>query len=114
MPNSSCSARSCSPAGDDRTARHPTDVVIVVKGPVQSITIREKEKMAGIWVNAERLRYRSAPSFYAIASSRPVRSLVDDRTRAIYEFGARQPAAIAGLVRAVFGAGPVHAAGWSI
>ena len=65
----------------------PTDIVVVVKGPVQSILVREKEKVAGIWVNAARLRYRSAPSFYAIASSRPIAALVDARTRAIYELG---------------------------
>ncbi len=66
---------------------HRTDVVIVLKGPAQSIVIREKEKVAGIWVNAKALRYRSAPSFYAIASSRPIDKLVDERTRAIYELG---------------------------
>lgn len=65
----------------------PTDIVVVVKGPVQSILVREKEKVAGIWVNAARLRYRSAPSFYAIASSRPIGQLIDDRTQAIYELG---------------------------
>ncbi|CAN5819810.1 TIGR02186 family protein [soil metagenome] len=65
----------------------PTDIVVVVKGPVQSILMREREKMAGIWVNAARLRYRSAPSFYAIASSRPITQLVDGRTQAIYELG---------------------------
>ncbi len=65
----------------------PAEIVVVVKGPVQSVLVREKEKVAGIWVNAERMRYRSAPSFYAIASSRPIRSIVDDRTRAIYELG---------------------------
>ena len=64
-----------------------TDVVVVVKGPTQSVVIREKEKVAGIWVNAGRLRYRSAPSFYAVASSRPLGRLVDERTRAIYELG---------------------------
>ena len=63
------------------------DVAVVVKGPTQSILVREKEKVAGIWVNAARLRYRSAPSFYAIASSRPIRRLLDERTRAIYELG---------------------------
>jgi uncharacterized protein (TIGR02186 family) len=66
---------------------HRIDVAIVLKGPAQSIIIREKEKVAGIWVNAEALRYRSAPSFYAIASSRPIADLVDARTRAIYELG---------------------------
>jgi uncharacterized protein (TIGR02186 family) len=66
----------------------PTDIVVVVKGPVQSILIREKQKLGGlIWVNANRLRYRSAPSFYAIASSKPIARMLDARTRAIYELG---------------------------
>lgn len=63
------------------------EIVVVVKGPAQSILVREKRQIAGIWVNAARLRYQSAPSFYAIASSRPIGQLVDDRTRAIYELG---------------------------
>ncbi|MEB3090122.1 TIGR02186 family protein, partial [Parvimonas sp. M20] len=60
------------PLRDDKR----TDIVVVVKGPTQSILIREKEKIAGLWVNAGRLRYQSAPSFYAIASSRPVTQIV--------------------------------------
>lgn len=66
----------------------PTDIVVVVKGPTQSILVREKDKMGGlIWVNSSRLRYRSAPSFYAIASSKPIERMLDARTRAIYELG---------------------------
>lgn len=75
------------PRGRAPDARHATDVVVVVKGPAESILVREKEKVAGIWVNAERTRYRSAPSFYAIASARPIADIVDERTRAIYELG---------------------------
>ena len=63
------------------------DVAVVVKGPTRSILVREKDKVAGIWVNAARLRYRSAPSFYAVASSRPLGALLDERTRAVYELG---------------------------
>ncbi len=65
----------------------PTDIVIVVKGPTQSILVREKQQIAGIWVNAARIRYRSAPSFYGLASSRAIGSVVEPRTRAIYELG---------------------------
>ncbi len=76
------------PGGRRPDAREPApDIVVVVKGPTQAIQVREKEKVAGIWVNADRMRYRSAPSFYAIASSRPIETIVDDRTRAIYELG---------------------------
>ena len=65
----------------------PTDIVVVVKGPTQSVLVREKEKVAGIWVNAAHQRYSSAPSFYALAASRPIDRIVDERTRAIYELG---------------------------
>ncbi len=75
------------PGGRVPQGDRPAEVVVVVKGPPESVLVREKEKVAGIWVNADRMRYRSAPSFYAIASSRPIGRIVDDRTRAIYELG---------------------------
>jgi uncharacterized protein (TIGR02186 family) len=58
-----------------------------MKGPVEPILVRQKEKIAGIWMNADSNRFRSAPSYYAVASSAPVRKLVDERTAAIYELG---------------------------
>ena len=70
-----------------RVPRNPADVVVVLKGPVEPILVRQKQKIAGIWMNADSNRFRSAPSFYAVASSAPVRSLVDERTAAIYELG---------------------------
>ena len=70
-----------------RVPRNPADVVVVLKGPVEPILVREKSKIAGIWMNADSNRFRSAPSFYAVASSAPVRQLVDERTAAIYELG---------------------------
>jgi len=63
------------------------DIAVVLRGPVQPILVREKQKIAGIWMNADSNRFRSAPSFYAVASSKPVSELVDDRTAAIYEMG---------------------------
>ena len=65
-----------------------TDIAVVLKGPPQSILVREKQKLGGlIWANADSARFRSAPSFYAIAASRPLNELVDERTAAIYELG---------------------------
>lgn len=68
-----------------RLPKHPADIVVVLKGPERPITIREKQKIAGIWVNADSMQFQSAPSFYAIASSRPIKDITDDRTAAIYE-----------------------------
>jgi len=70
-----------------RVPTRPADIVVVLKGPVEPIIVREKQKIAGIWMNADSNRFRSAPSFYAVASSRPVRDLVDERTASIFELG---------------------------
>jgi uncharacterized protein (TIGR02186 family) len=63
------------------------DIVVVLKGPTQSIVLREKRKVAGIWINADSTEFRSAPSFFAVASSQPIAKIVDGKTAAIYELG---------------------------
>jgi uncharacterized protein (TIGR02186 family) len=63
------------------------DIVVVLKGPTQSIVLREKQRIAGIWINAASTEFRSAPTYFAVASSRPIRNIVDDKTAAIYELG---------------------------
>ena len=63
------------------------DVVVVLKGPSEPIRLREKARVAGMWLNAASTDFRSAPSFFAVAASRPVKDIVDERTAAIYEFG---------------------------
>ncbi len=70
-----------------RTPDQAPDVAVILKGPLERIVLREKQKVAGIWMNVERVRFRSAPAFYAVASSRPLAALVDERTAAIYELG---------------------------
>lgn len=63
------------------------DIVVVLKGPTRSIVLREKQRIAGIWVNAASAEFRSAPTFFAVASSKPINRIVDDKTAAIYELG---------------------------
>ena len=68
------------------SGRIPADrpeIVVVVKGPAEPIIVREKQRIAGIWMNADSSRFRSAPSFYAVASSKPIGKVVDERTAAI-------------------------------
>lgn len=63
------------------------DIVVVLKGPTGAIRVREKERIGGIWINATTTDFRSAPSFFAVASSAPISEIVDERTAAIYELG---------------------------
>ena len=66
------------------------DVAVVLRGPTKAITLREKQKIAGIWINADSTDFRSVPAYYAIASSRPLNEIVKGKTAAIYELGLDQ------------------------
>lgn len=70
-----------------RTPSADTDVAVVIKGPAEPLLVREKAKVAGIWINHASERFRSVPSFYAVATSRPLDQIVSARTAAIYEIG---------------------------
>lgn len=70
-----------------RIPTQDADIAVVVKGPTERIVVREKQKVAGIWMNVESARFRSAPSYYAVVSSRPLSQIIDERTAAIYELG---------------------------
>lgn len=73
------------PAGAGSSTEY--DIVVVLKGPLEPIRLREKERIAGIWMNSGSNDFRSAPSFFAVASSNPVEEIVDPLTAAIYELG---------------------------
>lgn len=63
------------------------DVAIVVRGPAEPVTVRKKDRVAGIWMNTDAVRFESVPGFYAVATTRPIAELADDRVTAIYELG---------------------------
>jgi uncharacterized protein (TIGR02186 family) len=72
--------------GGKTPSRHP-EIAVVIKGPAEPVLIRGKRKIAGMWINADSASFRSVPSFYALASSRPIGDIVDSRTAVIYELG---------------------------
>lgn len=63
------------------------EVVIVVRGPRSDATVRRKDRVAGIWVNADSLTFRGAPVFYAMAASRPVHTIVTQAEAVRHEIG---------------------------
>jgi uncharacterized protein (TIGR02186 family) len=68
----------------------PLDVIITVKGPPRSVKVRRKDRRFGIWVNNATLVVRAVPSFYAVASTRPVSDLLGDTERLRYGIGMDQ------------------------
>lgn len=56
------------------------DIVATVTGPRQSLVTRRKERMFGIWVNADLRSFIDVPSYLAVLSSRPFATIADADT----------------------------------
>jgi hypothetical protein len=55
----------------------PIDLIIVVRGPPQSVEIRRMARAGPIWANRESLVAQQVPSFYSIAATRPLAQITD-------------------------------------
>jgi uncharacterized protein (TIGR02186 family) len=53
------------------------DVVVTVRGPSQTYIARRKERVLGLWVNAESRQFIDVPSYLAVLTSRPLEELGD-------------------------------------
>lgn len=67
-----------------RRGRAASDVVIVLRGPAETQTIRRKRRFAGLWINTDPVRFTNVATFFALASTRPVNSFLSARTIAAY------------------------------
>jgi uncharacterized protein (TIGR02186 family) len=65
----------------------PGDVVILVRGPGEDITLRRKERFGPIWANAESVKLRDVPSFYSVASNGEPEDFASFRLRERYQIG---------------------------
>lgn len=74
-------------APDNVTPALQRDVVAVVRGPYEPLTIRRKERIAGIWVNTDAYDVPAAPGFYHVASTRPLDEIASPEVFANAEIG---------------------------
>ena len=54
----------------------PLGVIVTVAGPDEPVTVRRKERRFGIWVNADAVEVDAAPTFYAVATSGPMKDVL--------------------------------------
>jgi len=59
-------------------AEVPVDVIVAVSGPLEPVTVRKKDRVAGIWINTEGVEIDSAPTFYKVATSGPLTDVLKD------------------------------------
>ncbi len=64
-----------------RDAPAPEDsalgVIVTVAGPDKPVTVRRKDRVAGIWVNTDAVEVDFAPTFYAVATNAPLSEILD-------------------------------------
>jgi uncharacterized protein (TIGR02186 family) len=66
-----------------------SDAIVVVRGEARAETVRRKERFLGVWTTGTSRTFLTAPSFYALSSSKPLDQLFSDETvRERFEFGA--------------------------
>jgi len=69
---------------DNRT---PRDVVVVVRGPDTSINVRRRDRLAGVWVNRDAANLSGMPSYYFLASTRPLKNIAPPDALTHYNIG---------------------------
>ncbi len=65
----------------------PGQVVMIVRGPTSSVTVRKKSRIAGIWMNTDRVTFSNVPSFYAVATSAPLPDIAPAPVLARHQIG---------------------------
>lgn len=61
--------------GTDEDVTGPFDIIILVQGAAVDRIVREKSRQAGIWLNAQQVTFKGAPSFFHVLSSRPIEDI---------------------------------------
>jgi uncharacterized protein (TIGR02186 family) len=51
------------------------DIVVTVAGPRETLVVRRKDHVLGIWTNAESRSFLNAPTYLAVLSNRPVNDI---------------------------------------
>jgi uncharacterized protein (TIGR02186 family) len=69
------------------TSHGPKDVVVVVRGPDADITVRRRDRVAGIWINHDAADFSGMPSYYFLASTRPLSAVAPAAVLARYGIG---------------------------
>ncbi|MFV3075081.1 TIGR02186 family protein [Niveispirillum fermenti] len=63
------------------------DVAVVVQGPEGEVTVRRKDRVAGIWVNTEDVVFLRVPAYYMVAVTSPLDGVVPPPVLLRHEIG---------------------------
>ncbi|HTC84607.1 MAG TPA: TIGR02186 family protein [Rhizomicrobium sp.] len=63
------------------------DIVVVVRGPDEPMTVRRRDRIAGVWVNNDAARFEGLPAYYYLASTEPISRIAPPQALARYGIG---------------------------
>jgi uncharacterized protein (TIGR02186 family) len=74
--------------GEQNAENHePRDVVVVVRGPDTDITVRRRDRVAGVWINHDAAKLSGMPAYYFLASTRPLKDIAPQDALNQYNIG---------------------------
>ncbi len=73
------------------------EIIIVVRGPSSPIMVRKKDRIGGLWMNNEAVRIAAAPSYYAVASTKPLPEILEELDDFTYRISIDRAVLIAGV-----------------
>ena len=56
------------------------ETILVIKGPSENIKVQKKERLFGLWINSKKIIYKNLPSIFFIASSSPIKEILNEET----------------------------------
>jgi uncharacterized protein (TIGR02186 family) len=65
----------------------PYEVIVTVRGPRQSLVVREKERVGPIWINQDQQKFPDAPAYLGVFSSSPLKDITTPAVRARQKLG---------------------------
>ena len=72
------------PNGESKT---PRDIVVVVRGPDTDLTVRRRDRVAGVWINHDAAKLSGMPAYYFLASTRPLKDIAPQDALTHYNIG---------------------------
>jgi uncharacterized protein (TIGR02186 family) len=61
-----------------------TDIVVTVRGPDRPAWIGQRKRTAGLWIGEDRIYFDAAPTFFGVASARPLEQIAPKDTLSLY------------------------------
>ena len=63
------------------------EIIIVLRGPMENVVARRKDRLLGLWINRAEARFEAVPAYYALQATRPIEEIADPVTLATEGLG---------------------------